>query len=565
MTVLSRSKKAASTEPAYGSAIGPLRRGRRSAGPGAGPEPVAPHDGGDQGAGDGAAAAGSRDRSLRAPRAVRRRDRPLSVSHPCATLSPFASPAFPFVHAWEAFVLIACWSAKGGVGTTVVAASLALSLVHRREAPSGSGSAGALLADLAGDLPAVLGVPEPSGPGLSGWLAAGPDVPADALGRLEVPVGPGLHLLPRGAGPLGTDRVDVLIGLLAADPRVVVADCGRLDVASAPALLAAGSTRSLLVTPGVLPRAAPRRARAHHPVGGGPRQRAGAVARAPRRRAGRRRPGRHRAVARSGRRSCRRRRDPRRPPASRLHAGPAGGGMSAGSAVPRGSVDVAPGTRSRRRSVAAVDARIARSPRSTSAPSTTRPTGGWWPSCRRRRSTVPPSPGSSEASRRCSPLRRWRRRRPGAGPRSRPRRPRSAPERRVGHRGDGERRWPRLGRTRWALGADRHRAARRSRCSHLIERIVAPVGPARRSAVADRRRSSARRLAGERDRAAPGHRRAVPHDPSLLGSADRADRARLTAGGRRCSSGPSRRRCEPRRDRWHRRRARPPCSTPWPA
>src|SRR5215211_2524357 len=72
-------------------------------------------------------------------------------------------------------VLIACWAAKGGAGTTVVATALA------RVLTSGA-PAGALLADLAGDVPAVLGLPEPTGPGLAEWLAAGEDVPPDALG-----------------------------------------------------------------------------------------------------------------------------------------------------------------------------------------------------------------------------------------------------------------------------------------------------------------------------------------------------------------------------------------------
>lgn len=137
-------------------------------------------------------------------------------------------------------MLVACWSSKGGAGTTVVAASLALLLARRDPG-------GALLADLAGDAPAVLGLPEPTSPGLAGWLAAGCDVPADALARLEVPAASGLRLLPRGEGPLAADRADVLAALLAADPRPVVADCGS-DLVGAPLAIAAGATRSVLVT-----------------------------------------------------------------------------------------------------------------------------------------------------------------------------------------------------------------------------------------------------------------------------------------------------------------------------
>jgi hypothetical protein len=120
-------------------------------------------------------------------------------------------------------MLIACWSAKGGAGTTVVAAGLALVLAQTRDE-------GALVADLAGDVPAVLGRPEPDGPGLSEWLATGPDVPPDGLARLELAVAPGLWLLPRGRGPLHwSDRAEVLAAILASDARDVVVDCGRLE------------------------------------------------------------------------------------------------------------------------------------------------------------------------------------------------------------------------------------------------------------------------------------------------------------------------------------------------
>lgn len=141
-------------------------------------------------------------------------------------------------------MLVACWSAKGGSGTTVFAAALAT--VLSRSAPGG-----AVLADLAGDAPAALGLPEPAGPGLLDWLAVGDDVPVDALARIEVPAAGSLRLLPRGgegvpvAGP--SHRGDVLAAVLAADPRPVVVDCGCGPVGAALAVAAAAST-SLLVT-----------------------------------------------------------------------------------------------------------------------------------------------------------------------------------------------------------------------------------------------------------------------------------------------------------------------------
>ena len=154
-------------------------------------------------------------------------------------------------------MLIACWSPKGGCGTTVVSAALALVL---------AGEGPTLLADLAGDVPAVLGVPDPAGPGLLHWLRAGADVDVDALARLEIDAAPDLRLLPAGveapataAGTPGGDprewsgdddldpaRAPVLAAALAGDHRPVVADCGRAD-AGAGLALAAGAGLSLLV------------------------------------------------------------------------------------------------------------------------------------------------------------------------------------------------------------------------------------------------------------------------------------------------------------------------------
>jgi len=144
-------------------------------------------------------------------------------------------------------MLIACWSPKGGSGTTVIACGLAAVLA--RSAPSPVH--GVLVADLAGDVPAVLGLPDPAGPGLGEWLAAGPDVAASALARLEVDALPGLRLLPwsptgSGDAPLGPGRAEALLDALSADARPVVADCGRAATGAGLAL-AAGAPVSLVV------------------------------------------------------------------------------------------------------------------------------------------------------------------------------------------------------------------------------------------------------------------------------------------------------------------------------
>lgn len=137
-------------------------------------------------------------------------------------------------------MLFCFWSAKGGSGTSVVAAATALVLAR--------GVSGVVLVDLDGDQPAVLGIPEPEGPGVGEWLAAGDEVEADALGRLEVEVHPGLRLLPRGAAPpAGDERAEVLAAALAADGRPVVVDAGTAPTGPALAV-AAGASHSLLVT-----------------------------------------------------------------------------------------------------------------------------------------------------------------------------------------------------------------------------------------------------------------------------------------------------------------------------
>ncbi|HEY8527036.1 MAG TPA: hypothetical protein VIL48_18840 [Acidimicrobiales bacterium] len=139
-------------------------------------------------------------------------------------------------------MLVACWSVKGGSGATVVAASLALLVAER--APGG-----ALFADLAGDGPAVLGLPEPSSPGLAGWLASGADVPADALSRIEVRATPRLGLLPRGEGPLDPARAGVLAALLDAGSRPVVVDAGAEPGQAAQAVIAAAHRSILVIRP----------------------------------------------------------------------------------------------------------------------------------------------------------------------------------------------------------------------------------------------------------------------------------------------------------------------------
>jgi hypothetical protein len=133
-------------------------------------------------------------------------------------------------------MIITCWSVKGGSGTTVVAASLALLLGRRMEQ-------GALLVDLAGDAPAVLGLAEPTGPGVGDWLD-GPGHDVATLLQNEVEAAPFVRLLPMGPRTLSPGSP--LIEALAQDERTIIIDAGVL--APGPSLdVIANATTSLLV------------------------------------------------------------------------------------------------------------------------------------------------------------------------------------------------------------------------------------------------------------------------------------------------------------------------------
>ena len=89
-----------------------------------------------------------------------------------------------------------CWSAKGGSGTTVVAAALALVLSQRHPT---------LLIDLGGDSPAALGIAEPHGPGLADWFAS-PTADSAALSRLDSRRNGGAAAHPAWVGSVATIR-----------------------------------------------------------------------------------------------------------------------------------------------------------------------------------------------------------------------------------------------------------------------------------------------------------------------------------------------------------------------
>ncbi len=121
-------------------------------------------------------------------------------------------------------MLTTCWSVKGGCGTTVVAAGLALLRSKR-----GDGSHPVLLIDLGGDAPAVLGMAEPATPGVVDWLNS--DAPTTALDDLALAVNDDLAVVPRGYGVLpdvATARWALMADYLTHRASAAVIDCGPL-------------------------------------------------------------------------------------------------------------------------------------------------------------------------------------------------------------------------------------------------------------------------------------------------------------------------------------------------
>lgn len=133
-------------------------------------------------------------------------------------------------------MFLVCWSPKGGVGTSVVAAVLAL-----RAAADGRET---LLVDLAGDQVGLLGLPRSDADeGVGDWLAGGDDVPIDALPALEIDVAERLRLLPRGT-QYESARLPVLAALLGGGGRTVVVDAG---LGPPPEWAGAGATSVLVM------------------------------------------------------------------------------------------------------------------------------------------------------------------------------------------------------------------------------------------------------------------------------------------------------------------------------
>jgi hypothetical protein len=130
-------------------------------------------------------------------------------------------------------MITVCWAAKGGSGTTVVTAAMAI-----------AAAAPTLLIDLAGDVPAVFGIPEPDGPGVFDWLAS--EAPASRLTALETRADAHAAVLARGRATIvAPERWDALARWLRGQSREIVIDAG--SAVEPPPAIARAADRALLV------------------------------------------------------------------------------------------------------------------------------------------------------------------------------------------------------------------------------------------------------------------------------------------------------------------------------
>jgi hypothetical protein len=118
--------------------------------------------------------------------------------------------------------LLVFWSPKGGTGTSVTAAAVAI-----QAATFGP----VRLVDLSGDQPAVLGLGADPDTGVADWLALGPIAPTDALERLAVPIVDRLVLVPRGSGggelaPRAEAEAGAALGVALRDGPLTIVDAG---------------------------------------------------------------------------------------------------------------------------------------------------------------------------------------------------------------------------------------------------------------------------------------------------------------------------------------------------
>lgn len=128
-------------------------------------------------------------------------------------------------------MLVALWSPKGGSGTSVTAAGLAIAVGR---------SVGVRLVDLDGDQPAIFGIAMDPDVGVSEWMGVGDGADIDALDDLACPTAAGVAILPcgrRALDDLAPERGAQLAMALRAGARPTIIDAGRATAPAARALV----------------------------------------------------------------------------------------------------------------------------------------------------------------------------------------------------------------------------------------------------------------------------------------------------------------------------------------
>lgn len=124
-------------------------------------------------------------------------------------------------------MLVVCWSPKGGSGTSVVTTGLAI--VASRSTTEHNNEARTVIVDLAGDIPAILGIEDPL-IGISEWIA---DPTVFDIRTLIVDLETGLNVLPRGRASLpesrsgAWSRLAVELSTMSNSDSTIVVDAGR--------------------------------------------------------------------------------------------------------------------------------------------------------------------------------------------------------------------------------------------------------------------------------------------------------------------------------------------------
>jgi hypothetical protein len=126
--------------------------------------------------------------------------------------------------------VISCWSVKGGSGTSVVAAFLAIASAQVNPT---------VLVDADGDQPPIFGLPSAS-TGFREWWQSG--LGSDALIRLAANISSNLRLVPAGESVADGDRVFAGISGV-----TTIADLGTIRSHDFRAQIVEESTKSLLV------------------------------------------------------------------------------------------------------------------------------------------------------------------------------------------------------------------------------------------------------------------------------------------------------------------------------